>query len=67
MDFVRSNFGTNEPHFLAGLLCVNWQRFICTEFTSYKIHILVYLEYIALRVGCCLRENATIIFIKTTW
>ena len=45
----------------------NWQRFICTEFTSYKIHILVYLEYITLRVGCCLRENATIIFIKTTW
>ena len=43
MELVRSNFGTNEPlpvehffpHFLAGLLR------ICTEVTSYKIHILV--------------------------
>ena len=60
MDFVRSNFDTNEPlpvghffpHFLAGLLrtqqsgqkvrkkVFNWQRFICTEVTSYKIHTL---------------------------
>ena len=75
MDFVRINFGTNEPlpveQFFPGQKVrnkvFNWQRFICTEFTSYKIHILVYLEYITLRVGCCLRENATIIFIKTTW
>ena len=29
--------------------------------------LLMYLGYITLRVGCWLRENATIIFIKTTW
>ena len=61
MDFVRSNFGTNEPlpveHFFFltfwPVCCVcaanqpkseekgfNWQRLICTEFTSSKIHIL---------------------------
>ena len=56
MDFVRSNFGTNEllpvehffPHFLAGLLRTHkkWGKNFqlaevhCTEVTSYKIHIL---------------------------
>ena len=61
MDFVRSNFDTNEPlpvehffpHFLGRFaVCAqqtgqkvrkkvfNWQRFICTEVTSYKIHTL---------------------------
>ena len=46
------------PQFLASLLCAqqtgqkvrkkvfNWQRFICTEFTSYKIHTLAALHII---------------------
>ena len=46
MDFVRSYFDTNEPLTSAdlekklGQKCSTGQRFICTEVTSYKIHIL---------------------------
>ena len=57
MDFVRSNFGANEPLPVSSLfgwfaVCAqqtgqkvrgkefDWQRIICTKFTSYKIHIL---------------------------
>ena len=46
MDFVRSNFGANEPlpvehffpHFLAGCcVCAKWgKKFISTELTSYQ-------------------------------
>ena len=57
MDFVRSKLDTNEPlpveHFFPAHTqqtgqkvrkkVVNWQRFICTEVTSYKIHTLVLL------------------------
>ena len=53
------------PHFLAGLLRTQtdqkvrkkefiWERFICTKFTSYKIHILeeTQLEYLINCVWC---------------
>jgi hypothetical protein len=52
MDFVRSYFGTDEPLTSWPDLCTQQnqskseekcsygQRFICTEVTSYKIHIL---------------------------
>ena len=46
MDFVRSYFGKNE-HLTSTDLEKKWgqkgstgQRFICSELTSYKIHIL---------------------------
>ena len=57
MEFVRSYFGTNEPLTSQKVRkkCSTGQRFICTEVevspslytevTSYKIHILVYVDY----------------------
>ena len=40
---------------------------ILSQINVRNFKLLVYLGYITLRLGCCLRENATIIFIKTTW
>ena len=46
MDFVKSYFGKNEPLISAdlektgGQKCSTGQRFILTEVTFYKIHIL---------------------------
>ena len=42
MDFVRSFFWSGKKW---GKKCSNGQRFICTEVTSYKIHILVEMSY----------------------
>ena len=76
MNFVRSKFGTNEP--LPVEHTANQQKseeksVQLAEVHLYRIYFLqnpyfsVLGIYITLRVGCCLRENATIIFIKTTW
>ena len=46
MDFVRSYFSTTaKPVKKWGKKCSTGQRFICTEVTSYKIHILTISEW----------------------
>ena len=49
------NFWSDEhsfPHFLWGQKCSTGQRFICTEVTSYKIHILGTSKSVGARQYC---------------
>ena len=43
MDFVRSKFAQQTGQKVRKKV-FNWQRFICIEVTSYKIHILTNLS-----------------------